>query len=1060
MSAPAEKGAIAWMTKNPVAANLLMICILVGGMIAATSIRQQVFPEFYMEVVNVRVVYPGASPEEVENGIINPVEEAVREIEDVKHVTSTALEGMGTVSVEFLSGIDRNRALSDVKNKVDSLQTLPEEAEKPDISLAESRRPVIKLILYGDLERKTLREEGERIRDDLLQLDKVTSVDLGGAPRPEISIEISQQTLRKYNLTLSEVAERIRRSARDISGGSVITEGGEILLRVKERKEFGSELWDIPVVSNSSGGNLKLGEIATINDELAETDEASFYNGKPSVNIKVFREGDQTPIEVADSIKKYMKSMEGSLPAGLKVTAYDDRSEIYRDRISLLLKNAALGLVLVLLLLGTILQPRLAFWVTLGIPISFMGALLLMPSFNISINMVSLFAFIIAIGIVVDDAVIVGEYIYTLRNRGMPPVQASIAGTKRLVVPVTFAVLTNILAFSPLLFVEGVMGKIFYIVPIVGGLAFAFSLVEAFFILPAHLAHSKAGRNQGRVMGGMARIQDRVAKGLERFIKNVYRPFLERGLRNRYLAVAIGVAVLLATVGYMRSGYITMDLAPEMETDEVVASIELPLGSPAEDTKKVQDRVIKAAEKVFSKHGGEDIYEGIFSHIGASGRRGWGGGGVSQGHAAEVRVILVPLKNREFSGEQFANWWREETGRIPGLEKLRFQVEEMGPPVGAPVNVELKHRDNEVLESAAASLADTLRKYPQAKDVDDGFSGGKPQFDFKLSPEAYGLGLTPATVGRQIRARYYGAEALRLQRGRNEIKVMVRYPEEEREQMQSLEDLLIQTPGGGLLPLDELTTIKVGSAYNQIEHLDGRRVLEVTAKTTSSQGKGKIMNLLNSEVLPDLQNKYPGLSSSMGGEQREISESMTSLLRSAALALIVIFVLLGFVFRSYIQPLIIMSAIPFGVVGALIGHIIMGYNFSIISLMGIAALSGVVINDSLLLIDFANERRREGASIFEAAAEAGHLRFRPVILTTFTTFLGLSPMIFETSMQARMMIPMAISLGFGLLFSTMIILVLVPCFYLIVEDLKKLFTLKHKQESPETATAPPEDETA
>jgi len=1051
MSAPQEKGSIAWMANNPVAANLLMICILVGGLLAATSIRQQIFPEFYMEIVTVTVAYPGASPEEVENGIINPVEEAVREIEDVKHINSTAYEGVGMVSVEFITGTDLNRALSDVKNKVDSLRTLPEEAEKPDISLAERRMPVIKLVLYGDIERRVLREAGEKIRDDLLQIEKVTSVDLSGSPPPEIAVEIPQDTLRQYNLTLSQVAERVRASARDVSGGSIITDSGEILLRVKERKEFGKELWEIPIVRSPAGGNLKLGEIAQMNDGLAETDEAAFYNGRPAIIVKVFREGDQTPIEVAESVHKYMKSLEGTLPPGVQTATYDDRSEIYRDRISLLLKNATLGFVLVLLMLGIFLQPRLAFWVTLGIPISFFGTFLLLPYFDVTINMISLFAFIMAIGIVVDDAIIIGEYIYTLRNQGMPHLQASIAGTKRLVMPVTFAVMTNILAFAPMLFVEGMMGKIFRIVPIVAGLAFAFSLVEAFFILPAHLAHSKAGGDEGRVLGSIGRLQNRIARRIEGLINNIYRPLLNWGLNNRYLVLAIGLAMLMMTIGYMRSGYMTMDLAPEAETNEVTASIELPMGSPVEETQKVQQRVVEAARQVIADHGGEDIYEGIFSHIGASGRRR--GGGISRGHAAEVRVLLVPQARRTWTGEQFANWWREETGRIAGLEKLRFEVDKIGPPVGDPINVELKHRDNEVLENAAAELADSLRKYPEAKDVYDGFSEGKPQLDYKLSPEAYSFGLTPSQIGRQVRSRYYGAEAFRIQRGRNEVKVMVRYPEAQREQMQSLEDLLVQTPEGGLLPLDEMTSVKTGTAYNQINHLDGRRVLEVTGRTPSSEAKGKILELLKSKILPGLQNKYPGLNYSMGGEQREISESMSSLFRYALLSLIAIFVLLGFVFRSYIQPVIIMSAIPFGIVGAMLGHIIMGYNLSIISLMGIAALSGVVINDSLVLIDFANQRRREGANMFQAILDAGHARFRPVILTTFTTFLGLSPMIFETSFQARMMIPMAISLGFGELFSTMIILVLVPCLYLIVEDIKKIFAIKQEQvKAPEMPT--------
>ena len=1049
MSKDTSGGSISWMARNPVAANLLMAVILIGGVLTTFFIKQEIFPSFYLETVNIMVAYPGSSPEEVEDGIVEPIEEAVRDLENVKKVTSFANEGLGTVTVEFRTGTDRSKALSDVKNAVDRLTTLPEESEEPEVNLQEMQMPVINLVLYGDIDRRTLLDLGEQVRDELLQEEKVTTVDLSGIPGPEISVEISQETLRRYGLTLSEVADKIRASSRDISGGSVITNGGELLLRVKEKKEYGQELATIPIITSSDGTAVELSDLANIVDGLAETDEAAYFNGKPAVMLQVSREGDrQTPIEVSAAVHEYVDTLKASLPDSVSVATFDDRAVVYKDRINLLLKNAVLGIALVLILLGLFLRPRLAFWVTMGIPVSFLGAMLLLPSFNVSINMISLFAFIMAIGIVVDDAIIIGENIYTLRTQGLSGIDAAITGTKELAVPVTFAIITNIIAFAPMLFVEGMMGKIFAVIPIVVSLAFVISLVEAFYILPAHLAHSKQ-KDNGSEGGISGRVQARISDGIEKAIEKFYRPLLDRSLANRYLVLAIGLAALIIVVGYVGSGYMHVNLAPEAETDTVKASIELPLGAPVEDTVTVQERVVSAARDAIDDLGGDEVYESIFSLIGSSGEdRTFMAGGVSKGHLASVSVILIPQKERDFSGEQFANLWREKAGRIAGVELLRFEIEKLGPPTGKPVDVELTHSDDETLERAASDLALALREFPKAKDVDDGHSEGKPQIDFKLAPEAYSYGLTPFLLGRQVRASFYGAEALRVQRGRNEVKVMVRYPEDQRETEQSVEDMLIRTPAGGEIPLGEVATVKRGRAYNEIKHIDGRRVIEVTAKTTEPQATGLILDSLKSDALPKLKETYPGLAYKMGGEQREISDSVTTLGRYAMLALMTIFVLLGFVFRSYVQPIIILAAIPFGIVGAVVGHLLLGFNFSVISLMGIAALSGVVINDSLVLVDYANRKRRRGDTAEKAIADAGNRRFRPVVLTTLTTFLGLSPMIFETSFQARMMIPMAISLGFGELFSTMIILLLVPCLYLIVEDVKKLFRMKDYASMP------------
>ncbi len=1041
MSDEIKRGPVAWMARNPVAANLLMIFFLVGGLITSTHIQQEVFPSFEIEMVTVSVAYPGATPTEVEEGIILPVEDAVSDVEDVKEITSTASEGSGVVSVELLTGTNGNKALTDVKNAVDRLRTLPEEAERPNISLVESKRSVLEIFIFGDQSQHTLRDLAEKVRDDLLQKKKITSVELSGVPSPEISAEISRRALRKYNLKLEDVAAKIRASSMDISGGSLETEAGEILLRVNERKNYGHELAAVPVLKSRDGSTVVLEDIAKVVDGFEETDEAAYFNGHPAVTLEVFREGDQTPMEVSDEVRKYIDNLKDELPEGISVSVFNDRSDYYKERLNLLLKNAFYGFFLVLILLGLFLQPRLAFWVTLGIPISFLGGLLMLPSFDVSINVISLFAFILTLGIVVDDAIVIGENIYTLRRGGMNPIRASVEGARQLALPVVLAVITNVIAFSPLLFVEGVMGKVFRVLPIVAGAVFAVSLIEVLFILPAHLAHSKTTR-PGGIIGYISGLQNRFADGVEWFIAHVYQPVLRVALKNRYLAAAIGISVLVIVLGYVSSGRIAIRFSHETESNRVDCNLELPAGALAEDTKRVQSKIIEAAQRVLDKHGGEEVYQAIASSIGSTGK-GWRfGSGERGGNLARIQVYLVSEDEREFTGAQFARWWREETGPIPGVETLTFETKKLGPSGGRPVSVQLSHRNNDILEDAAAKLAASLEKYPQAKDIDDGFSEGKPQFDFKLKPKAYGLGFTPAEIGRQIRSRFYGAEALRLQRDRNEVKVMVRLPGSERGTLLSVEEMLITTHNGGEAPLAELAKVEETTSYKQINRIDGRRVLEVTAETTTPVASGKILRSLQNKELVQLQETYTELTYELGGERRDISESLGSLGRNAILALVFIYLLLGVIFRSYIQPVVIMMAIPFGILGAVIGHMLMGFHLSVISFMGIAALSGVVINDSLILMDYANRRRREGTHFFEAISEAGARRFRPVILTTFTTFLGLTPMIFETAPRAQMLVPMAISLGFGEIFSTMIILLLVPSFYLIVEDFRKIFKMK------------------
>ncbi len=1018
-----RQGPIGWMATNPVAANILMLFFLAGGLFWGLQIKQEVFPEFDIDEVEIRVAYPGASPEEVADGIILPVEEAISSLDGIRGVWSSAREGSGMVRVEALQGTDLQQLTLDIKSEVDRITSFPEEAEQPVVSVPMHRRSVISLIVYGDLSRPVLRETAKRVRDQLLQDPQITQVGLIGARPLEISIEIDQNTLRSYNLSLQEVGARIRQGSIDLPGGTIKATSGLVQLRMKERRELGRDFGTLPILTTEDGSQLLLRDIASINDGFAETDNSLTYNHKPAIGIEVFRVGEQGPIEIADAVRRHVSELEATLPTGISVAAVNDRSKVYRQRLGLLVKNGYLGLALGFILLGIFLEPRLAFWVTMGIPVSFLGSLLFLPTFAVSINMVSLFAFIVSLGIVVDDTIIIGENVYRLRQQGLSAIDAAIRGAREMAVPVTFAVLTNIITFMPLYFVPGVMGKIFRNIPIVVVVVFLISLVEALFVLPAHLGHQKplTGRI-GRVISGW---QQGISDGISRLIQRGYTPALTFCLRYRYITVATGMVLLLITGAYIKSGRMGMTMFPRVESDKAYARFTLPEGVPVEQTIEIQQYLLDTAEKIVQENGEKQLVQGILSHVSTN--------------SCWIKVYLTPPDVRPLSTADFVQKWRKAAGPIPGLENLRFKSNFGGPGSGAALSVELQHRDSAVLRQASRELALTLATFPMVSDIDDGFSGGKEQFDFRLLPAGYRLGLRPEMVARQIRASYYGFEINRQLRGRNEIKIIIRLPEEERNNLRSLQTMMIRLPGGGKVPLTAIASVTTGRAYTEIERRDGRRVIQLTADVTPPDQTDQVVEVLQTAILPELRARFPGLAYNFAGKQADRMESMQALARGMVVAMLLVYVLLAVAFRSYIQPAIIMTAIPFGIVGAVIGHLFMGYSLSLISFFGIVALSGVVVNDALILIDLANRKRLEGQNSYAGVVNAAVSRFRPILLTTMTTFFGLLPIIFETSRQARFLIPMAISLGFGILFATLITLVLIPSLYMILEDIRKLF---------------------
>ncbi len=1012
-------GPIAWMTRNRITPNLLMFIFLVGGFIVALRIKQEVFPEFDLDMVTVRVVYPGSSPEEVEQGIVLAIEEGVRGLDGIKEVTATAAEGMGMVRIELEEGADDQRVYQDIRQEVDRIITFPEDAERPEASLIIIRREVLDMQIYGDASEWVLRELAEQVRDRLLQDPAITQVDLEGARRYEVAVEIDQDVLRAYNLTLDQVAQRIRQTSVEIPGGRLETQAGDILLRVNERRDWAREFATIPLITTADGSVLFLSDVAQLRDTFEEVDEYATYNGKPAIGLEVYRVGSQTPIGVSKAVSAAMERIERELPPGIHWVINNDRSDIYRQRLELLLKNAFYGLTLVILLLGFFMEFRLAFWVLMGIPISFVGCFLFLPMLDVTINMISMFAFIIALGIVVDDAIVVGENIYERRQGGMAFVDAAIHGAREVLLPVTFSIITNIIAFVPLCFVPGVMGKIWRVIPFVVITVFAISWVEALLILPCHLAH---GRPAARV-GLLGALQHLFATGLDWFISKVYMPVLKWCIRFRIVTIALALAVLIFILGYIKSGRIGVILMPRVESDTSVVTATLPYGSPLSKVEQVAARLREAAERTAQPNGGEQLVEGIFAVI--------------QENVVQIRVYLTDPDIRPISTTEMTNQWRQRVGPIPGLESLRFEADRGGPGRGAALTIELSHRRIDVLERAGEALAASLADFSNVRDIDDGYTPGKRQLDFSLTEEGHSLGLTQQTLARQLRNAFYGAEAARQQRGRNEVRVKVRLPREQRVRQYDLEHLLVRTPLGTDVPLAQIARVERGRSYTVINRRNGRRTVTVTANVEPISQTSQVQATLEAEILPQLLRDFPGLSYAWEGRQQDMMESTAKLFSGLLLALFAIYAMLAIPFRSYYQPIIVMIAIPFGIVGAVLGHVIMGYAVSLMSMMGIVALCGVVVNDSLVLLDFSNRRKREGISAYEAITQAGRRRFRPILLTTLTTFGGLAPMIFETSRQARFMIPMAISLGYGILFATTISLIIVPCLYMIADDVRR-----------------------
>jgi len=1017
-----NKGAIAFMARNPIITNLIMFILVGGGLWTMNTIQKEVFPQFQLDIVEVSVVYPGAAPTEVEQGILLPVEEAIRGVQGIKEVTSTANEGSGNISVELVVGTDRMKAFQDIDQAVSRIQTFPDDIEQPQVTLQDRQRDVMEIGLFGDVEIWTLRQLAERLRNRLLSNDEITQVEIGNVPEFVTHVEIPENRLREYGLTLGQVANIIRQSSLDVPAGAVETQAGEVLLRMEERKLWAEEFGNIDIISAESGATVKLADIAKITDGFEEEGFHGQFNQQNSVELEIFRIGDQSPLEIETIVKDILKDYENSLPPGVNVRIDGNRAEDYRERLSLLTENGLLAIVIVLVILGLFLEYRLAFWVMMGMTISFVGAMVFLPIVNISVNMISMFGFLIVLGIVVDDAIVVGENIYEYRQKGHSFMDAAILGAKDVSKPVVFSIITTIVAFVPLLFIPGATGKYWWPLPVVVIVVLAVSLFEALFILPSHVAH-KPKKNKYNIVKKLEGWQQAIADAFNRFVEKRYRPFLDLCLEHRYITLSAALALLLVVGGYGYSDHMGMIMMPEVSADEIEAGVSLPVGTTTDQAAKIAIDITNSTQRMFDEHNLYEVAEGIKTNV-----RGK--------NFIDVEIVMRPPDERDMSARELIALWRDEIGDIEGVDQITFEAERGPGGWQQDISVDLSHTNIEVLEKASQAFFERVESFTETRDVSDNYNKGKVQLGFELLPEGRSLGLTPSYVGQQVRDAFFGALAIRQLRGINETEIRVKLPRAERMDLNNLEDFIIRTPDGTSVPLLNVVKVKEGVTFTSINRRDGRRVINVGMDVEPSNAQTRVLNSLKSEVLPQLRADYPGITWTFEGSQAEMRESTQALWTGFTIAMLVVFALLAVALNSYVQPLIVMLAIPFGIVGAVIGHILLGYDLSLVSLMGVIALSGVVVNDSLIMIDHANKNKGE-LSAYDAIHEAGIRRFRPIILTTLTTFGGLTPIILETSRQAYQLIPMAISLGFGIVFATSIILVIVPCLYMIFDDVVK-----------------------
>ena len=1092
------KPIIAWFAANHVAANLLMGLIILAGLVTLPQMQRKSFPDVDIPVISIVVPYLGAAPEEVEKGVCVRIEEELEGIEGVKQIRSNANEGMCTVSVELYENADEAKALDEVKNRVDSIDTFPEETEKPITNLVTPIRSVLDITITGPEDERTLKELAQQVRDDITQLPGVTQATVSNTRPYEISIEVSEQSLRRNGLSFDQVAAAVRSGSLDLPGGSIKTRAGEILLRTKGQAYWGEDFEDLIVTTRSDGTRLYLKDVATIVDGFAETEQSLRFNNKPAALIRVARMGEQDLQHIARTVKQYVIDVGPNLPEGVELTVWNDDSTILEDRLETLMYSGGQGFLMVLILLALFLRPRLAFWVSLGVPIAFLGAIFLTNAVGMSINAISLFGFILVLGILVDDAIVVGESIHSRHQEGAQQLTGAIEGAQRVTIPVTFGVLTTLAAFTPLLFVVGFMGQIMAVIATTVICCLIFSLVESQMVLPAHLGHSQVHSPAGEVgmmlvpiigiillgfttdmrtyiamaigiasiifaihvagyFSGFAekviRFQSRFADGLEHLINRQFRAAARAAVKARYVTAAIALVAFMSAIAILASGRLPFSFFPPLASDQVIAKLTMPLGTSAETTQmglsqlELSAAIIK--ERLNSEYPDAPPILHVLSVVGSQLSSSGGppgisapAGGTANSHLGEVFLQLTPSQTRSIKTREVADIWREANGPIADAVELKFNSSLFS--AGNDIDIQLEGDNVDELRVVAEKLRYKLAEYPGVVDITDSFRSGKQELKLSILPSGESLGLSLGSLARQVRQAFYGEEAQRIQRGRDDVRVMVRYTEEERRSLAALDSMRIRTPDGSEVPFATVAQADLGRGFSNIRRADSRRVVNVVADVDRSQiTANEVIANLNAGPIQALMKSYPRVSYRLEGAQADQSESANSLIPRTIVAMFVIFTLLAIPLRSYIQPLIIMSVIPFAFVGTIWGHLIMknlGFvsGLAMMSILGFTAACGVVVNSSLVLIHNVNFRRSVGESKQEAVLNAAVSRCRPIMLTSITTFVGLLPLMLNKSVQAQFLVPMAVSLSFGVMFATVVTLLVVPAGYLILDDFGNL----------------------
>ena len=1051
-----NEGIIGWFVRNPVAANLLMFAIIGLGLYSGINLRKQTTPDFDINYVSVRVPYLGAAPEEVEEGVVIKIEEAIQDTKGILKLKSTASEGMGSVRAEIEIDADINEVLNEIKAKVDAISTFPDLTEKPVVYKVEVPTGILFVSIYGDIDEYQRKEIAESIKDELLDYPEIKSINLMGDRAYEISIEVTENTLREYDLTMSEVSAAIRESSIDLPGGRIRSDGGDILLRTKGQVYTGEEFGDLVLRTYPDGSRLLLSDVANIDDGFVESKSWGRFNGKPSLDMEILAAQAENEIETADRVKEYIKKRSSTLPDGVQMEVWGDRSIYLQDRLDMMTKNMTQGAILVFIVLSLFLRFKVALWSVIGIPVAFFGALWLMPvgPFPVTINLISLFGFIMVLGIVVDDAIIIGESIYTKIRADGHSIENVIKGAKKVALPATFGVLTTIAAFAPMLFVTGFGGPFFKAMSVVVILCLFFSIIESKLILPAHLAHANIGEiDEDEIFSPYSsvawykwpkklfqRANRNVQKNLHIIIKYKYAPLIRRAVENRGLTVTFFFSALIIIFGILNSGLTRFMIFPQVPGDYVVVELTMVDGAPAE----LRDKVINTIEQHALDLNDEWLIENpndlppinkLGAYTGGMTDLGTPVGGDNIG----LLVAELPFDDRKLSVLEVENMWRARVEDMPGVKKLTF---DSGRSIGggSDLGFNVIGQNINELEQASKALENKLKEYNGVFDIRSSLSVGGEEIKLNVKPEAESLGLSMASVGRQVRQAFYGEEAQRIQRGKDEIKVMVRYPEEDRKSIGNLESMRIRNNLGDEIPFISVASATFGKAYSKIERENGVRVVTVSADVDSGSVEPRIVTAdITNNFIPELRDQFPQLDFDLEGTSSETVKLINELTVASIAALFLIYILIAIPLKSYLQPIIIMSVIPFGLIGAVIGHIVLDEAISMFSLFGIVALAGVVVNDSIIMVDFINKAREAGRGIIDAVVESGTQRFRAIVLTSLTTAAGLMPIMTETSTQAQFVIPMAISIAFGIVFATVITLFLIPCLYVILDDLINFF---------------------